>query len=123
MANNKHSPSVGVKIIKSDDKSAPLSVFTDRKSAEKSVEKSDKSEQLSRDNSSNASEWISHPVDMRGLKELVDDSTILPQCIKAYKNNIAGFGLSVHYMSDYDEETEEMKEKLALFNEIFILKN
>lgn len=123
MANNKHSPSVGVKIIKSDDKSAPLSVFTDRKSAEKSVEKSDKSEQLSRDNSSNASEWISHPVDMRGLKELVDDSTILPQCIKAYKNNIAGFGLSVHYMSDYDEETEEMKAEWTQLEEIINLLN
>lgn len=123
MANNKHSPSVGVKIIKSDDKSTPLSVFTDRKSAEKSVEKSDKSEQLSRDNSSNASEWISHPVDMRGLKELVDDSTILPQCIKAYKNNIAGFGLSVHYMSDYDEETEEMKAEWTQLEEIINLLN
>ena len=123
MANNKHSPSVGVKIIKSDDKSAPLSVFTDRKSAEKSVEKSDKSEQLSRDNSSNASEWISHPVDMRGLKELVDDSTILPQCIKAYKNNIAGFGMSVHYMSDYDEETAEMKAEWTQLEEIVNLLN
>lgn len=123
MANNKNSPSVGVKIIKSDDKSAPLSVFTDRKSAEKPVEKSDKSEQLSRDNSSNASEWISHPVDMRGLKELVDDSTILPQCIKAYKNNIAGFGLSVHYMSDYDEETEEMKAEWTQLEEIINLLN
>lgn len=123
MANNKHSPSVGVKIIKSDDKSTPLSVFTDRKSAEKSVEKSDKSEQLSRDNSSNASEWISHPVDMIGLKELVDDSTILPQCIKAYKNNIAGFGLSVHYMSDYDEETEEMKAEWTQLEEIINLLN
>lgn len=123
MANNKNSPSVGVKIIKSDDKSAPLSVFTDRKSTEKPVEKSDKSEQLSRDNSSNASEWISHPVDMRGLKELVDDSTILPQCIKAYKNNIAGFGLSVHYMSDYDEETEEMKAEWTQLEEIINLLN
>lgn len=123
MANNKHSPSVGVKIIKSDDKSAPLSVFTDRKSAEKSVEKSDKSEQLSRDNSSNASEWISHLVDMRGLKELVDDSTILPQCIKAYKNNIAGFGMSVHYMSDYDEETAEMKAEWTQLEEIVNLLN
>lgn len=123
MANNKHSPSVGVKIIKSGDKSVPLSVFTDRNPAEKFVEKSDKSEQLSRDNSSNASEWISHPVDMRGLKELVDDSTILPQCIKAYKNNIAGFGLSVHYMSDYDKETAEMKAEWTKLEKIINLLN
>lgn len=119
MANKKHSPSVGVKIIKSDEKNTPLSVFTDRKP----VEKSDKSEQLSRDNSVNALEWIPHPVDMRGLKELVDDSTILPQCIKAYKNNIAGFGLSVHYMSDYDEETEEMKAEWTQLEEIINLLN
>lgn len=119
MANNKHSPSVGVKIIKSDEKSTPLSVFTDRKP----IEKSDKSEQLSRDNSANASVWISHPVDMRGLKELVDDSTILPQCIKAYKNNIAGFGMSVHYMSDYDEETAEMKAEWTQLEEIVNLLN
>lgn len=119
MANKKHSPSVGVKIIKSDEKNTPLSVFTDRKP----VEKSDKSEQLSRDNSVNALEWIPHPVDMRGLKELVDDSTILPQCIKAYKNNIAGFGLSVHYISDYDEETAEMKAEWTQLEEIINLLN
>ena len=119
MGKNKHSPSVGVKIIKSDDKSAPLSVFTERKP----IEKSDKSEQLSRDNSSNASEWISHPIDMRGLKELVDDSTILPQCIKAYKNNIAGFGLSVHYMSDYNKETAEMKAEWTKLEKIINLLN
>ena len=119
MGNNKHSPSVGVKIIKSDNKSAPVSVFTNREP----VEKSDKSEQLSRDNSSNASEWISHPIDMRGLKELVDNSTILPQCIKAYKNNIAGFGLSVHYMSDYDQETAEMKAEWTKLEKIINLLN
>lgn len=119
MANNKHSPSVGVKIIKSDDKSTPLSVFTNRQP----VEKSDKSEQLSRVNSASASEWISHPVDMRGLKELVDDSTILPQCIRAYKNNIAGFGLSVHYTSDYKEETAEMKAEWTRLEEVINLLN
>lgn len=119
MANNKHSPSVGVKIIKSDDKSTPLSVFTNRKP----VEKSGKSEQLSRVNSASASEWISHPVDMRGLKELVDDSTILPQCIRAYKNNIAGFGLSVHYTSDYKEETAEMKAEWTRLEEVINLLN
>ncbi len=119
MVNNKHSPSVGVKIIKSDDKSTPLSVFTNRKP----VEKSGKSEQLSRVNSASASEWISHPVDMRGLKELVDDSTILPQCIRAYKNNIAGFGLSVHYTSDYKEETAEMKAEWTRLEEVINLLN
>lgn len=119
MADNKRSPNVGVKIIKSDMDSTPFSVFTDRKV----IEKSDKSEQLSRESSASASEWISHPVDMRGLKELVSDSTILPQCIKAYKNNIAGFGLSVHYLSDYDKETEEMKAEWTRLEEIIALLN
>lgn len=119
MANNKKSPSIGVKIIKSDAESTPLSVFTNRQP----VEKSDKSEQLSRVNSASASEWISHPVDMRGLKELVDDSTILPQCIRAYKNNIAGFGLSVHYTSDYKEETAEMKAEWTQLEEVINLLN
>lgn len=119
MENNKKSPSIGVKIIKSDAESTPLSVFTNRQP----VEKSDKSEQLSRVNSASASEWISHPVDMRGLKELVDDSTILPQCIRAYKNNIAGFGLSVHYTSDYKEETAEMKAEWTQLEEVINLLN
>ena len=119
MANNKKSPSIGVKIIKADTESTPLSVFKDRRPVEKSV----KSEQLSRASSVSASEWISHPVDMRGLKELVDDSTILPQCIRAYKNNIAGFGLSVHYVSDYDEETSEMKKEWTRLEEVINLLN
>ena len=50
-------------------------------------------------NAVNASEWITHPIDMRGLKELVDNSTILPQCIRAYKSTIAGFGISVGSVS------------------------
>lgn len=119
MANNKKSPSIGVKIIKADTESTPLSVFKDRRPVEKSV----KSEQLNRASSVSASEWISHPVDMRGLKELVDDSTILPQCIRAYKNNIAGFGLSVHYVSDYDEETSEMKKEWTRLEEVINLLN
>ena len=119
MASNKNSQNIGVKIIKSDTDSTPFSVFT----GQKVIEKSDKSEQLSTENSTSASEWIPHPVDMRGLKELVSDSTILPQCIKAYKNNIAGFGLSIHYLSDYDEETEEMKAEWTRLEEIIALLN
>ena len=52
---------------------------------------------------------FTNPVNMYGLKELVDNSTILPQCIKAYKSNIAGFGISIHYREDYEKETPEMK--------------
>lgn len=119
MANKKNAPSVGVKIIKSNAASEPAGVFNDKRP----IAKSEKSEQLSMANSVNVSEWISHPVDMKGLKRLVDDSTILPQCIKAYKNNIAGFGLSVHYMKDYEEETSEMKAEWKQLEEIISLLN
>ena len=119
MANKKNAPSVGVKIIKPNAASEPACVFNDRRP----IAKSEESEQLSMANSVNVSEWISHPVDMKGLKRLVDDSTILPQCIKAYKNNIAGFGLSVHYMKDYEEETSEMKAEWKQLEEIISLLN
>ncbi len=53
-------------------------------------------------------EWLEPPQDMRGLKHMVEHSSILPQCIRAYKNNIAGYGLSVRYKEDYKTETPEM---------------
>lgn len=72
------------------------------------IKKSEKSEQLDPAVNVSASEWIPHRIDMNGLRELVETSTILPQCIKAYKNNIAGFGISVEYIDDI-EENEETK--------------
>ena len=94
MSEEKPVRQVGVKIVKADDSGETPTVFVE---SQKPIEKSDKSEQLSMVNAVNASEWITHPIDMRGLKELVDNSTILPQCIRAYKSNIAGFGISVGY--------------------------
>ena len=47
------------------------------------------------------------PVDLKGLRVLVKNSAILPQCIRAYKNNIAGFGIGIRYKEDI-EETEDM---------------
>ena len=82
---------IGVKIIKSQDESAVPTVFYNK---EKQIEKSDKSEQLNRETVVSAADWISHPVNMYGLKELVDNSTILPQCIKSYKSNIAVWHIS-----------------------------
>lgn len=110
-------PNVAVKVIKADKPSDTPSVFY------KDINKSDKSEQLTRENAANASEWISHPVDMRGLKELVDNSTILPQCIRAYKSNIAGFGINVQYADDFDEETPEMKAEWDRLQQIIKLLN
>jgi PBSX family phage portal protein len=50
--------------------------------------------------------YLTPKLDMLGLKESVINSSILPQCIKAYKNNIAGFGIGVKYKDDLKETTE-----------------
>lgn len=110
---------VGVRIIKGQAPLETPTVFY----ADRPVEKSDKSEQLDPSVQVSASDWISHPVDMRGLKALVDNSTILPQCIRAYKSNIAGFGLSVKYSEDYDDETPEMEAEWDRLTEIIALLN
>lgn len=58
-----------------------------------------------------AGDWLQHPLDFDGLDVLVQHSTILPQCIKVYQNNVVGFGIEVDYVDDIDqkEETSEMK--------------
>lgn len=108
-------PKVAVKIVNSSS--------TNATTGQRKVEKSDKGEQLNPSVQVSASDWISHPVDMRGLKELVDNSTILPQCIRAYKSNIAGFGISVRYAEDYDAETPEMKAEWDALQQIIALFN
>ena len=59
---------------------------------------------------------------LEGLKRLVTESSILPQCIRAYKNNIAGFGIAVRYSVDV-EETPEMAEEYTRMQEIIELLN
>ena len=59
---------------------------------------------------------------MIGYKQLVTESSILPQCIRAYKNNIAGFGIGVRYRVD-DEETPEMAAEYERAEEIIELLN
>lgn len=51
--------------------------------------------------------WIEPKQSHFGLVAMVEHSTILPQCVKAYRDNVAGFGLGVRYKDD-EEETEEM---------------
>jgi capsid portal protein len=118
---NHNKPTVGVRIIKQQEIQPPYSVFYDERA--KAIEKSDKSEQLHIEEQVNASDWIEHPVDMYGLKTLVNNSTILPQCIRAYKSNIAGFGIGVRYSSDYKEETDEMKQEWDMLTRIIDLLN
>nr|DAF88399.1 MAG TPA: Portal protein [Siphoviridae sp. ctdHi7] len=85
-------PRYGVTIIKATNESP--------------VKKSNKSEQLDAREELSAADWISPPIDLIGLKELETESSILPQCIRAYKNNIAGFGIGIRYKDDIEETTE-----------------
>lgn len=73
------------------------------------IKKSFEPEQLDKDKEYSASDWRKTFYNQYGLSALVDDSTILPQCINAYGNNIAGFGISLAYNEDYKDETPEMK--------------
>ena len=86
------------------------------------VTKADTSVQVTIREAYNAGDWITPRHDMRGLAKLVENSTILPQCIRAYKNNIAGFGIGVRYVED-TEETPEMAAEFKRAEEIIELLN
>lgn len=92
------------------------------KEAAAPVTKAENPTQLSQQEERNAGDWITPINDMRGLRKLVKESTILPQCIRAYKNNIAGFGIGVRYIDDA-EETPEMAAEFARAEEIIELLN
>lgn len=92
------------------------------KGYEAPVEKADTSVQVTAQEAFNAGDWITPRHDMRGLAHLVENSTILPQCIRAYKNNIAGFGIGVRYIEDVDE-TPEMAAEFSRAEEIIELLN
>ncbi len=98
-----------VRIIKEQRQQAP-------------VEKADISVQRSGYEAYNAGDWITPPNDLIGLRNLVKNSTILPQCIRAYKNNIAGFGIGIRYVEDV-EETPEMAAEFKRAEEIVELLN
>lgn len=86
------------------------------------IEKADTSVQLTTSEAYNAGDWITPVNDMRGLRHMVKHSTILPQCIRAYKNNIAGFGIGIRYVEDV-EETPEMAAEFKRAEEIVELLN
>ena len=98
-----------VHIIKERQKQAP-------------IEKADTSVQITQQDAYNAGVWITPTNDLRGLRNLVKHSTILPQCIRAYKNNIAGFGIGVRYKDDI-VETPEMAAEFSQAEEIIDLLN
>ena len=91
------------------------------KSVEQPIMKADAPKSLS--NNKTDALWITPPLDLKGLQTIVDESTILPQCISAYKNNIAGFGLGVRYKDDIEEETQEMIEEYNRAAEVLDLLN
>lgn len=102
---------VAVSIIKSADISTGV------------VTKSDAPTQITAEDAFGAGTWLTHLDDQEGLKELVRNSSILPQCIKAYKANICGFGLEVKYINDVSEKdiTPEMEAEKKLLEEVLEL--
>ena len=92
----KQKPGVAVHVIKAD---AP-------------VKKAESPTQISGGDGNVTSEWLEPTYTMAGLKAYVTKSSILPQCIKAYKSNIAGFGIGVRYKGD---ETDSNADALAEF--------
>ncbi len=74
------------------------------------IEKAETSLQITDQEAYTAGEWIKPLNDLKGLRALVKHSTILPQCIRAYKNNIAGFGIGVRYIDDVEETPERAAE-------------
>lgn len=103
---------MGVRVIKSN---APL----DNNDL---IEKALTPTQVSPEEAVNASEWITPMYDMRGLRAMVSQSTILPQCTRAYRNNIPGYGIGIRYKDDVDE-TPEMAAEFQRAEEIIDLLN
>lgn len=62
-----------------------------------------------------AGDWLPHPYNFDGLERMAQESTILPQCVTAYKNNVCGFGLSIDYLDEYklldEKENPEIVEE------------
>ena len=103
-------PKVGVRVIKSCGTSDNSEL----------LRKSLTTTQVEREEERNASEWITPTYDMKGLRRMVTESTILPQCARAYKNNIPGYGIGVRYKEDVDE-TSEMAAEFTRATEIIDL--
>ncbi|MDN8592034.1 phage portal protein [Paenibacillus sp. 11B] len=75
-----------------------------------SVSKSSASTAI-RDEGNSFGDLITPPYNPTDLIEMSKESTVLPQCIDAYKQNIAGFGFGLQYKKDDTnvDETPEMK--------------
>lgn len=100
-------PRVNVRIVKASE--------------ERPIAKAENSTQLDTQQARSAGEFVSPPYPLLGLKNMVKESNILPQCIAAYKNNIAGFGIGLRYVVDEGDETPEMKAEWDAAQEIIDL--
>jgi PBSX family phage portal protein len=102
---------VGVQLIKSnalEQNTEPELVTAYKRMA---VQKADASTQIDRDSARMASDWLEPLLPLQGLEQMVDNSIIIPQCIRAYKNNIAGFGIQVKYKEGDQKDTPEAKDE------------
>src|SRR5690348_7124038 len=60
------------------------------------------------------SDIIAPPYNLNELKNIAEHSTILQQCIDAYRTNIVGFGFSPTYTFDFNaKDVSPEKEKAA----------
>lgn len=87
-----------------------------------SIVKSEGSEQIKNDQEESSFEWIPHYYSLKNLEVMVENSSILPQCINAYKSNIAGFGIGVRYKEDVTD-TEKLEDEFNRLSEIVELLN
>ena len=104
------------------DKKKPQPMRVEVIKAAGQISKADTPTQLSQQEAYTAGDWLTPPLDLLGLRTLVKNSSILPQCIRAYKNNIAGFGIGIRYKEDV-EETPEMAAEFSRAEEIIELLN
>lgn len=69
--------------------------------------------QIEPESAFSAGDWIPHPYSFDGLETLASQSTILPQCVTAYRNNVCGFGLAIDYLDEYKQWDEQDHPELA----------
>lgn len=86
-----------------------------------SIIKADAPTQIEVDEKRNASDWTEPDLPLENLGEMVKNSGILPQCIRAYKNNIAGYGIGIKYIEDDQEETPEAQAEWTRMQDILNL--
>ena len=100
--------SVGVKIIRASEP-APSNP----------IAKSDKMTNIPPEEQYNSGAWLAHPINFDGLEAMVEQSTIVPQCIQAYKNNVTGFGISIDYKDEFKQWDEsEHPELVEEYNKV-----